>query len=149
MKDISVLVEQRFIDFFTNPDSEFIVKPTEEDGIWRYPEIMEEFKKYVGFLEWSVHFSGYSGESRRPHWALMRQKYFDGRDYVYPEEMITKLEEFDNRDCLAFLHYCVSYKERFCDGAYMDYSKEGYIGRILLRLSQLPLTIETEADNRE
>lgn len=138
MKDISELVEKRYIDFFTNPDSEYVEKSPENAGGWRYPEIMNDFRRCVVCMYPATK---YNSEDNRPLWAKMRQKYYDDKPYVYPDEMITKLELFDNKELIAFIHYCVVYKERFCDGAYGDYAKDGFIGRALLRLRDLPLVI--------
>ena len=88
---------------------------------------------------------------RKPIWAEMRDKYFNGRPYVYPDEMIEHLSEFNNEEIVAFLQYCSNYKERFCDGAYGRYAAEGFIGKLLVRLKELPLYITKDGkkDARE
>ena len=60
-------------------------------------------------------------------------------DYVHPDEMIEHLSEFDSREIIGFLYYCTIYKERFCDGVYGLYAKEGFIGRLLIRLKEILL----------
>ena len=80
-------------------------------------------------------FRGYNG--RRPVWAEMRDKYYNGKSYVYPDEMIEHLNEFDSREVIGFLYYCTVHKERFCDGSYGTYTMKGYIGRLLMKLKEL------------
>lgn len=141
--DISYLVDDKYLDFFVNPKSECAGKPTGYIGSWNYPDIMIEFKgKVLNALEVADDYYSRDRDGDKPVWAKMRDKYFGGRSYVYPDEMIQKLDDFDNREIVAFLYYCVCYKERFFDGAYGDYAEDGYIGKLLLRLKELPLTID-------
>lgn len=140
--DISHLVDDKFVSFFTDPDSDCKGKTTGYLGSWNYPEIMNSFSFFVkealcAVYNYDFDMSMYiymTGQDTI--WQKMREKYFNGKPYVQPEEMIEHLGEFDNKETISFLHYCACYSEQFCDGAYGDYAKEGYIGKLLLRLKE-------------
>ena len=135
-KDISFLITDEYVSFFTTPTSECEGKSTGYIGSWDYPEIMETFKdKILRAYRALYNFRCYNG--RKHVWAEMRDKYCNGRSYVHPDEMIEHLSEFDSREIIGFLYYCTIYKERFCDGIYGFYAKEGFIGRLLIRLKEL------------
>ena len=140
-KDISYLVENKYISFFTNPDSDCEGASTGFLGSWNYPERMLEFKNKVGNAYSAIYnYKGYNGI--QPVWAEMRNKYYDGQDYVNAEDMMEQhIKDFSTKEVIAALHYCSIYKERFCDGAYGYYAKEGYIGKLLLKLKGLPLSL--------
>ena len=130
---ISCLCEKKYVDFFTDPASEFTVAEAGKAGTC-YPEIMEEFYHRVKKAFMAVNKGPViKGPSI---WTQMKEKYF-GNASVFPEEMIEKLSGFDTGEIVAFLHYCVMYKERFCDGAYGDYAKQGIIGKLLARLGEI------------
>ena len=143
--DISYLVDEKYLVFFTNPRPEYEGSKTGYSDFQNYPDIypdiMNEFKLKVGNAYAAANDYGLLNE-HNPIWAQMREKYFDGRPYVQADEMIEKLHEFDNKEIIAFLRYCVCYKERFFTGAYGLFAQEGMIGKLLLRLKELPLTIE-------
>ena len=137
-KDISFLITIEYVSFFSAPTSEYEGTSTGYIGSWNYPEIMETFKdKILRAYRSLYNFRGYNG--RKPVWAEMRDKYCNGRSYVHPDEMIEHLSEFDSREIIGFLYYCTIYKERFCDGVYGFYAKEGFIGRLLIRLKEILL----------
>ena len=130
------LIDRRFVKFFSDPKAECEGKTTGYLGSWDYPEIMENFRVEVVREYIAVHKQ--EGRSEvKPVWAEMREKYFNGRSYVYPDEMIKHLNSFDSREIIGFLHYCTVYKERFHSGAYGVYAKEGYIGKLLLKLKEI------------
>ena len=136
-KDTSFLYVDEFISFFTNPPSECAGTPTGYLGSWNYPDIMESFRNKVARASAALYGFGCRPNGRKPVWAEMRDKYFNGKPYVDPDEMIGYLDEFDIREIIAFLHYCTIYKERFSDGIYGVFTMEGYIGRLLMRLKEL------------
>lgn len=138
-KDISFLVSDDYISFFSNCTTDCVGKYTGFIGCWDYPEIMESFKKKVIRAHASLY--NFLMNSKKLVWAEMRDKYFGGKAYVYPDEMIENLNKFDNKEIIAFLHYCTVYKERFCTGAYGEYAKDGFIIKLLLRLKKLPLSL--------
>ena len=149
--DISYLVDEKYLDFFTKPHPEYEESKTGYSDFQNYPDIypdiMNEFKvKVLNALQAANDYGLLNRHN--PIWAQMRDKYFGVRPYVYPDEMIENLYEFDNKEIIAFLHYCTNYKERFFTGAYGLYAEEGYIGKLLLRLKELPLTIEFEAKGK-
>lgn len=140
-KDISYLVDDKYVSFFTNPNSDCEGTTTGYLGSWNYPKIMEEFRQHVINATKAIY--DYDLFSKKKNvWAEMREKYYDGKPYVFAEDMIEEhLKDFDNREIIAALHYCVVYKERYCDGICGYYAKEGYIGQLLLKLKELPLSL--------
>ena len=143
---ISNLCEEKYVDFFTDPSSEFVVEA--EKAYAFYPEIMEKFYRRVRKAFMAVNKGPViKGPSI---WTKMKEKYF-GNTSVFPEEMIEKLSEFDTREIVAFLYYCVMYKERFCDGAYGYYAKQGIIGKLLTRLNEIlnQSNTQEEAENEK
>lgn len=137
-RDISFLITKEYLDYFINPKQECKGETTGYLGSWKYPSIMKKFK--VDVLK---AFTLANGPKRdKSIWAEMRNKYFDGKPYVYPEEMIENLFKFDNKEIIAFLWFCSCYKERFIDGVYGEYASEGLVGKILKRLEELPHEIE-------
>lgn len=136
-KDISYLVADEYITFFTDQTSECEGTSTGALGSWNYPEIMMSFREKVGHAHASLYnFKGYNGG--KSVWAEMCDKYYGGKAHVYAEDMFDgHFDEFDSREIIAFLHYCVIYKERFGDGSYGQYAKEGYIGKLLIKLKEL------------
>ena len=139
-RDISYLTEEKFRNYFNEHKPECEGTSTGYLGSWNYPDIMNDFRDKV--LNAISAANDYGALNRnKPIWAKMRDKYFDGKPYVYPDEMIGKLSEFDNKEIVAFLHYCVCYKERFCDGAYGSYARSGIIGKLLARLAELSPTL--------
>ena len=79
----------------------------------------------------------------------MRKNYFDCAQVVYALDMIKNLDSFDNREVVAFLYDCVVYEECFCKGTYGYYAQEGLIGKALLRLKELPLTLTFDSDGSD
>ena len=140
--NVSALVSDEYVDFFTDPNAPCeAVFANDGTNAYTYPELMERFRSIVLKAVTAVD-AIRRGRENKPVWAKMREKYYGGKAYVYPDEMIEHLEEFSVEELVAFLHYCVIYKERFCDGAYGGYAKEGFIGRVLLRLRELSLEID-------
>ena len=143
--DISYLLDEKYLDFFTNPRPEYEGSKTGYSVFQNYPDIypgiMNEFKIKVLNAYTAANDYGLLN-AHNPIWAQMREKYFEGRPYIQPEEMIEKLYEFDNKEIIAFLHYCVCYKERFFTGDYGLFAEEGLISKLLLRLKELPLTVK-------
>lgn len=125
-----------YIQFFTDPASECeAVFAGDGSNGHSYPDLMNRFRRDVLKASHEAHIMG-AGQGK-PVWSQMREKYFQGEDYVEPERMIAHLRDFSKEELAAFLHYCVIYKEGFCDGTYGDYVKEGLIGQILLRMKEL------------
>lgn len=139
LRDISYLVADEYLSFFLDPNAECLVPSAKSPGKWEYSEIMQAFKQKV-LTAYSAMVALDDSLSRKSVWAKMRDKYFNGKDYVYPDEMICYIDSFDNSEIVAFLHYCAEYKERFCDGAYCEYVKDGYFGKLLLKLKERPLS---------
>ena len=136
--DISYLVDDKFVSFFTDPNSNCKGTSTGYLGSWNYPEIMKDFQwKVVYAYHATVNFLTY----HKPIWAIMREKYFNGEPYVQPEEMIKYKDSFDNREIIAFLDFCANYSELYNDGIYGAYAKEGLIGIMLLELKKRPLKL--------
>ena len=145
-KDISFLITEEYVSYFTDESSCFDGAPLCGEP---YPEIMERFSDDVARAHRALYRFGYyyeMGIEYKMVWAEMREKYFNGEPYVQPEDMILFLKAFDNRECIAFLYYCVIYKERYCIGVFGEYAKEGLIGKVLLRLKELPQFLYFEED---
>lgn len=137
-RDISFLVCNEFLAFFTSPGSEF--KGESAGGcFWEYGGIMDTFLGKVLRARKAIYNFDYP--DKKPVWAEMRDKYFGGRSYVHPDEMIAHLCEFNNKEIIEFLWFCSVYSERWCPGAYGIYAEEGYIGKLLVRLKDLPLSV--------
>ncbi len=133
--DILLLISDEYVSFFSDPAPDCRGETTGSLGSWNYPAIMGSFREAV--MDAYTHICRFGREDDKPVWALMREKYFDGEDYVQPEDMILHIDSFDVSEFVAFLHYCAWYKERFCDGAFGDYTKEGLIGKCLLKLKHV------------
>ena len=75
-------------------------------------------------------------------WTLMRQKYMKGKLYVQIDEMIEdgRLEKFSADEVIAAIYFCLMYKERFCEGYFLDCCEAGIIGKLLLRLKNIYIT---------
>ena len=91
-KDTSFLYVDEFISFFTNPPSECAGTPTGYLGSWNYPDIMKSFRNKVARASAALYGFGCRPNGRKPVWAEMRDKYFNGKPYVDPDEMIGYLE---------------------------------------------------------
>ena len=144
---ISALTSDEYVSFFTNPESKCrAVFSGDGTNRYTYPDIMNRFKSAV-LKAYSAVRSELS--SRKPIWALMREKYYGGAPYVYPDVMIEHLNDFSVEELLAFLHYCTEYKERFCDGAYGNYASDGFIGQVLVRLRELPKDVKAYEEEPE
>ena len=144
--DISNLVDEKYLDFFTHPVSDC----EESNNVYCdfsdypdiYPAIMIEFRENV--IKALIEMDGFEfNADNKPRWAKMRDKYFDGKPYVQASEMIEKLDEFDYKEIIAFLHFCVCFKERFITGTYGVYAEKGLIGQLLLRLKELSNSIDS------
>lgn len=125
-KDISYLVEDRFIDFFTDPKSDFEER---NDGIMYEfrMKVLKAYKATYGFgrIKCETHM-----------WRQMLDKYCN------TDKMLNCLYELSNIEIIVFLEHCIWREGRFNYRAYTDWSKEGVIGKILLRLKELPLVLD-------
>ena len=127
-RDISYLVDERFIAFFTDLDSVF--EEQYEEGIM-YEFRMKVIKAYKATYGFDTH-----KMVTEPRWVEMRNKYGDAAD-----KMLQHLNELSNVEIIAFLEHCIWRDERYCTGAYTDWAKAGVIGTVLLRLRELPLVL--------
>ena len=125
-RDISYLVDERFVTFFTDLDSDF-----DE----RYEGIMHEFRMKV-LKAYKATYGFCRDNMKTPHWVEMCNKYGDAAD-----KMLQHLNELSNVEIIAFLEHCIWRDERYCTGAYTDWAKAGVIGTVLLRLRDLPLVL--------
>lgn len=137
------LTQEKFIDFFN--DTTFIYDngylgyrkdACYTDLVLEFDMLFLEMFDYFFYrqelkLGESVHF----GEI----WASMRKKYCGGKPYVQIDEMMAegRLEQFTADETVAALWFCVCYKERFCDGYFLDCCEEGIIGKLLLHLKEV------------
>ena len=128
-RDISYLVDERFIAFFTDLDSDF--EEQYEEGIM-YEFRMKVIKAYQATYGFDTH-----KMVTEPRWVEMRNKYGTS-DYDMPHY----LEEFSNVEIIAFLEHCIWRDSRHFPEAYTDWAKNGVIGKALLRLKELPLSLD-------
>ena len=144
--DYGFLIQDKFIHFFNDPLSIY-----DNGSLWnacyagcvRYTNVVLEFViLFNEFLEYR--FLKETLETKKAigfgeTWAAMRQKYMNGKQYVQIDEMIADghLEQFTADEVIAALHFCLIYKERYCEGYFMDCCEEGIIGKLLLHLKHL------------
>jgi hypothetical protein len=129
-KDISFLVEETYVNFFTTA----IV---EDDEL----PIMQSFREKVHRARGAL--TGFGKYKRvQPVWRDMCNRFYPGQNHVSPKEMIEHLYELDANEVVEFLWYVVAYCNRWCGGEYKKYTNVGLIGRLLVRLQDLPLTVE-------
>ena len=131
-KDISYLVEDDIIDYFTNPKTNYEKSST----------IKTDFKEKVN--------SAYrlltiiKREYKRQPFDRLISKYIKkeecpGFDYT---PLFDCIDDFDNEDVIASLYYCVEMFAGFDRNKYKELAKDGTIGKLLLHLKELPLELD-------
>lgn len=128
-KDVSFLVEERFVRFFTSTTT----------ADWESP-IMQLFRGKA--LRAKGTLTAYGKYKRsQPVWRDMCDRFYPRKMHVRPEDMIDHLNELDTNEVVEFLWYVVVYCDRWCGGQYEEYANNGLIGELLVRLQELPHTV--------
>jgi len=140
------LTQDKFIEFFSNPNAIY-----NNGNLWNccygtrvcYTDIVLEFELvFREFLRYGFYKNVVEGSEKLQYgtiWAEMRQKYCNGKGYVHIDEMIAdgRLEQFTAKEVLAALYFCLIYKERFCEGYFLDCCENGEIGKLILHLKKI------------
>ena len=128
-KDVSFLVEENFVRFFTSTT----------DADWETP-IMQRFRGKVVRARGALTAFGKYKRSQ-PVWRDMCDRFYPQEKRVWPEKMIQHLNELGTNEVVEFLWFAVVYCDRWCEGMYEEYTNSGLIGKLLTRLQELPHTV--------
>lgn len=140
------LTQDKFVRFFSDQTSIYDNGSLWESiyaGCVRYTNTVLEFeilfREFLEYLSLKEYIESTKAIRFGEIWASMRKKYMNGKPYVQIDEMIAdgRLDCFSADEIVAAIHFCLVYKERFCEGYFMDCCEDGIIGKLLLRLNDL------------
>ena len=140
------LTQERLVDFFNNPNSIY-----NNGNLWNslygtrvcYTDPVLEFdimmSEYCNYCFYKSHVEGAPQMRFGEVWSNMRHKYLGGKEYAQIDELIAdgRLEQFTAEEVMSAIHFCAIYKERYCQGHFLDCCEDGIIGKLLLRLKNV------------